>query len=161
MSSEPQTERRARIKPLRSVKADGTPYTRPGNVLVSIAYYQGVPESVRIADAPRMPSEALVYFIHNTDRSSRAFYDRLFRELSRRTAGVIHESFRGLPAFDAVDLSGRVGTRVMEMIVNPQPARKSDLLEVHFRQTVEGEALDALRVYMRSPLGALRSAIRR
>jgi len=156
MSNEPPTERRAKIKPLRSVKADGTPYTRPDNVLDSIAHYQGVPESVRVADAPRMPSEALVYFIHNTDRSSRAFYDRLFRELSKRATGVIHESIRGLPKFDAVDLSARVGTRVMEMIVNPQPSRKSDLLEVHFRQTVEGEAFDALRVHMRSPLGALR-----
>jgi len=158
MSHEPPTDRRAKIRPLRSLKADGTPYTRPDNVLDSIAYYQGVPESVRVADAPRMPSEALAYFIRNTDRSSRAFYDRLFRELSKRAAGVIHESIRGLPAFDAADLSARVGTRVMQMIVNPEPSRKSDLLEVHFRQAVEGEAFDALRVHMRSPLGALRQA---
>src|SRR5260370_24811086 len=92
MSHEPPTERRAKIRPLQSLKADGTPYTRPDNVLDSIAYYQGVPESVRVADAPRMPSEALAYFIRNTDRSSRALYDRLFLEVTQRAPRVVHES---------------------------------------------------------------------
>lgn len=156
MSHEPPTDRRAKITPLRSVKADGTPYTRPDNVLDSIAYYLGVPESVRVADAPRMPSEALVYFIRSTDRSSRAFYDRLFRELIRRAAGVIWKTFRGLDVSDATDLSMRVEASVMQTIVEPKPSRTADLLEIRFAQTVETAALDALRVHMRSPLGALR-----
>ena len=156
MSDEPPTERRAKIRPLQSRKADGTPYTRPDNVLDSIAYYQGAPESVRVADAPRMPSEALAYFIRNTDRSSRAFYDRLFRELIRRAAGVIWETVRGLDVSDATDLSMRVEASVMQMIVEPKPSRTTDLLEIRFAQTVETAALDALRVHMRSPLGALR-----
>jgi hypothetical protein len=156
MDNEQPTDRRAQIRPLRSVKADGTEYTHPDNVLNRLAYYQSVPESVRFAEVSRMPSEVQVYFIRNTDRNCREFWERLFRELSRRAARIIHESLRGLPPFDAADLSARVEDRVMKRILNPNPSRNSDLLEIRFAQVVEGEALDALRVYMRSPLGALR-----
>jgi hypothetical protein len=146
----------AKIKPLASTKADGTPYERPVNAVNCVARYLGVPESVRITDAPRMPSEALGYFIRNTEWSSRGFYERLFQELLKRVTRIIHETTRGLPEFDAADLTGRVAAHVMEMIVSPEPTRRSEMFEVHFRRAVEAEALDALRVHMRAPLGALR-----
>src|SRR5437762_2015967 len=117
MSNEqPPTDPRAKIRPLESVKADGTQYGRSDNVLDCIARYQGLPESIRISDVPEMPSEALVYFIREADRNNRAFYDRLFRELIRRAAGVIHKTTRGLDSFDARDLSLGVEARVMKLI---------------------------------------------
>jgi hypothetical protein len=147
---------RAKIKPLTSRKADGTAYEREDNVLDCIALYQGVPESVRIAAVPKMPSEAQTYFIRNTARKSRAFYDLLFQQLTRRSAHVIHETIRGVDKFDANDLSIQILSRVMQLIVNPKPSPTADLLEIRFAQAVETIAVDALRVYMRSPLGALR-----
>ncbi|HEY2383282.1 MAG TPA: hypothetical protein VGK48_19065 [Terriglobia bacterium] len=156
MANEPPTDHRAKIRPLESLKADGTRYTHPDPILESIAYYQSVPESIRIAEADRMPSETQTYFIRTTDRSGRVFYERLFQNLSRGAIRVIHQTIRGLPELDAADLTARVGAHVMEMIVKPKPSRKCELLEVHFRRAVEGEALDALRVHLRSPLGGLR-----
>lgn len=147
---------RAKIRPLTSRKADGTLYEREDDVLDCIAHYLGVPESMRIAGVPKMPSEAQTYFIRDTARNSRTFYDRLFQQLSRRSAHVIHETIRGVDKFDAKDLSTQIESRVMQSIVNPKPSAAADLLEIRFNQAVEAMAIDALRVYSRSPLGALR-----
>jgi hypothetical protein len=156
-NEQPKTDNpRAKIKPLTSRKADGTRYEREEDVLDCIAHYLGVPESVRISNVPRMPSEVQVYFIRNTERTSHPFYDRLFRELTRRASRVIHESTRGLDPFDAKDLSIQIESRVMQWIVNPNPSPTADLLEIRFAYTIEMMALEALRVYMRSPLGGLR-----
>ena len=150
---------RARIKPLTSRKADGTAYEREDNVLDCIARYQGVPESVRISEAPRMPSEALMYFIRNTDSKSGAFYDRLFQQLSGRAGRVIHKTFRGLDPSDAKELSMQVQSQVMQLIIDTKPSPAAELFEIRFDQAVETTALQALRVYMRSPMGALRGKL--
>jgi hypothetical protein len=144
------------IPPLPSVKADGTPYEREDNVLDCIARNTGVPEPIRIAEVPRMPSEALTFFSRHTDRSSREFWERVFRELIRRAGYIIYQTFRGLDEPGATDLMLQVEARVMEMIVKPKPSPAYDLFEIRFVQAVEMVALGALRVHLRSPLGALR-----
>jgi hypothetical protein len=156
-NEQPQNDNpRARIKPLTSRKADGTLYKREDNVLDCIGRYQGVPESVRISEAPRMPSGAQVYFIRNTDPKSRGFYERLFQQLAGHAGRVIHKALRGLNRTDAKELSMQVETRVMQLILDTTPSPAAELLEIRFDQAVEAMAIDALRVYMRSPLGALR-----
>jgi hypothetical protein len=156
-NEQPKTgDPRAKIKPLTCRRANGTLYKREDDVLDCIAHFLGVPESVRIANVPRMPSEVQVYFIRNTERNSRTFYDRLFGELTRRAAHPIHESIRGVDRFDAQDLSMQIESCVMQLIVNPRPTATADLLEIRFVQAVETVALQTLRIYLRSPQGALR-----
>jgi|SRR5579883_1047218 len=152
----PNGDRRPKIPPLQSKKADGAHYKHPDNVLEAIAWCRSVPESLRIAEVPRLPSEALVNQFRGTSPSNRAFWDRLFRELSRRATGIIYETLRGLPESEADDLVRRVVARVMERIANRTASRNGDLLEIRFKQVVRGEAVDALRAHLRSPLGALR-----
>jgi hypothetical protein len=103
-----------------------------------------------------MPSEAQIYFIRNSDPKSRAFYDRLFQQLAGRAGRVIHKAFRGLDRSDAKELAMQVESRVMQLILDTKPSPAAELLEIRFDQAVEAIAIDALRVYMRSPMGALR-----
>jgi hypothetical protein len=80
MDNEHPTDCCAQIRPPRSVKADGTEYKHPENVLNRLAYYQRASRNPSASRKPsRMPNEVQVYSIRHTDRNCRKFWERLFR----------------------------------------------------------------------------------
>jgi hypothetical protein len=105
-----------------------------------------------VAEAPNLPSEALVFLIRQIGNGDPMIYGYLFQQLGRRIAPLARRATRGLDRETARELVLKVEIDILELIVSERPSRKRDFLEIAFAPAVEGRSVDLIRIHLNSPL---------
>jgi hypothetical protein len=107
------------------------------------------------AEAPNLPSEALVFLIQQIGNGDPEIYEHLFQEIGRRITPLARRATRGLNRETAREIVLKVERDILELIVSERPSRKRDFLQIAFAPAVEGRAVDLIRIHHNSPLGHL------
>ena len=150
----------ARTRRLASSKASGKPLERWGDIEAEIERMLGLHESEWIAEAGDVQSETLVFLIRYIRKGGQEVYSRLVRELSRRIAHLVNGFTQNLDNEAAAeDIAMKVEDHIMGLVLTEEATRQSDYLEVAFTKAVKRRAIDAVRRYKTSWMGAHRGEV--
>ena len=120
----------------------------------------GLHESEWIAEAEDLQSETLVFLIRYIRKGGQEVYGRLVRELSRRIAHLVNGFTQNLDNEAAAeDIAMKVEDHIMGLVLTEEATRQSDYLEVAFTKAVKRRAIDAVRRYKTSWMGAHRGEV--
>jgi hypothetical protein len=143
MSVEP----RPLIRPLTSLKPDGTPYERPAAIEQAIGDMLMLHRCEWISRAEEAASEVLVYLIREVFDLDPVLAGYLIAELAKRIARVARKRMR-LDEGDAEHVLFEI-ERIIFKAVTEDTADK-DIVEVAFSQYVARRSIDFIRKYKRA-----------
>jgi hypothetical protein len=146
-----------RVRPLTSLKLDGTLYKRMDAVealLAEILYY---PPSLWILKKAEFPPEVLVYLIREIwmrmIRHNKAAFGELCTELITRIIPIVRAAARGFSVNATDAILWRVEQAIFRLVFAETPSRKSEILEVAFGQAVKRHTHDEVERHRRSEWG--------
>lgn len=130
------------VRPLTMATVDGTRYARSAAVESEIAETTGWSEADVLGKRKSLSNEALVYNVRRFLGSDDAVCGLLLRELGQRTIRIVKGATQGLDRLEKEDIAMQVEMDVLELVIAPQPSRKSEFLEMAFVQAVRCRAMN-------------------
>jgi hypothetical protein len=147
------------IRRLTCTTLDGKPYERPEATEAEIVRMLPLPHSDWVAEAPKLPSEALLYLIREVDGKHPDVFTPLLHELMKRVAGIAIASALGFNEPTTEHILFAVERQIYELVVARKPTRQSEFLEVAFGQAVERRTINEVQKYQASGFGNRRVPI--
>jgi DNA-directed RNA polymerase specialized sigma24 family protein len=127
--------------PLTKSSKDGIPYTRPPDIDAEIAEVLATEPSTWLPDA--LKSETLVYLIRRLrELDDKKNLGRLLDCLARRLAQIARDFTSGMNRSEADDFVCETAQEVNLLIFARPPNRKSEFLEIAFREGVRQRAIN-------------------
>jgi hypothetical protein len=143
MSVEP----RPLIRPLTSLKPDGTPYQRPAAIEQAIGDMLMLHRSEWISRAEETASEVLVYLIREVMTVDLVLAGHLIGELTKRIARVARKRIR-LDEGEAEHVLFEIERMILQVVMDDTPDK--DIVEVAFSQYVARRSIDFIRKHKRA-----------
>jgi hypothetical protein len=148
--SDDPDDRKAKVKRLKSTKADGTPYQRFEAVEAEIGRMLSLPQDQWLREVKKIRPETLVHLIRQVHRADELLFARLVEEIARHGMRLARSFARGYDAVTADLIVSQIEIKVLELVLAPNPDRKSDFLEVAFAKQVKNLALNVLEKHKNS-----------
>jgi hypothetical protein len=151
-SDPPEESSRERIRELASQMGNGKAYERWKDIDKQIRRLCRLSQSDWIAQAPKLPTEALVFLIKQTHRVEPEVAGPLLQEVSKRTLRQTRAKIKGLDPVQAEHVVDRVEYSILVLLLSEEPSRQADFLEISFAKSVEQRTLDEIRKLQNSTL---------
>jgi hypothetical protein len=151
-SDPPEESSRERIRELASSSGNGKAYERWKDIDKEIRRICRLNQSDWIAQAPQLPTEALVFLIKQTHRAEPDVAGALLQDVSKRTLRQVRRKVKGLDPMQAEHIALKVEESILLLLLSEEPSRQADFLEIAFAKSVEQRTLDEIRKLKNSTL---------
>jgi hypothetical protein len=151
-SDPPEETSRGRIRELASSMENGKAYERWKDIDEKIREMCRRRQSDWIAEAPQLPTEALVFFFKQTHRVEPDVAGPLLQEVTKRTLRQVRRKVKGLDPMQAEHVVLKVEESILLLLLSEEPSRQADFLEIAFAKSVEQRTVDEIRKLQNSTL---------